>query len=491
MSQCSIPLTLTSVIVAILTTPVVTAEEPVVVGQRREIFVDYQLIDNLKATTLRMHHPQPAETVLHFDKPWEGAFCGYVTVIDTRDGRYRMYYRGLPASGRDGSDSEVTCYAESNDGIHWRKPNLRVYEIDGSKDNNVVLSGQTPASHNFSPFLDSNPDTKPEQKYKALGGNDKGLIAFVSPDGIHWIRAQKEPVFFDGVFDSQNVSFWSDAEQQYVCYFRTWSEGGYRGFRTISRTTSPDFLNWSDPQVMNFGDRPLEHLYTNQTHPYARAPHIYVGIAARFMPGRQVITDTEAAKVKVDPKYFGDCSDAVLLTTRGGNRYDRTFMESFIRPGFGLQNWVSRTNYPVLGILETGTDQLSIYIQRNYGQPTSHIRRFTLRIDGFASINAPYSGGEMITKPLSFTSDSGLISKRQLELNFATSAAGMIRVELQNAAGETIAGYSADDCDPLIGDHISRAVSWQGKTDLSQLVATPLRLRFVMHDADLYALQVP
>ena len=74
MSQCSIPLTLTPVIVAILTTPVVTAEEPVVVGQRREIFVDYQLIDNLKATTLRMHHPQPAETVLHFDKPWEGAF---------------------------------------------------------------------------------------------------------------------------------------------------------------------------------------------------------------------------------------------------------------------------------------------------------------------------------------------------------------------------------------------------------------------------------
>ena len=98
---------------------------------------------------------------------------------------------------------------------------------------------------------------------------------------------------------------------------------------------------------MSFGDdTPLEHLYTNQTHPYYRAPHIYIGIAARFMPGRKVLTKKEAEILGVNPTYFNDCSDMVIISSRGGSAYQRTFMESFVRPGIGLENWVSRSNYP-------------------------------------------------------------------------------------------------------------------------------------------------
>ena len=75
---------------------------------------------------------------------------------------------------------------------------------------------------------------------------------------------------------------------------------------------------------MKFGDTPIEHLYTNQTHAYFRAPQIYVAIAARFMPNRQVLTEEEALSLNVNPKYFKDCSDVVLMTSRGGNKYDRT-----------------------------------------------------------------------------------------------------------------------------------------------------------------------
>ena len=94
--------------------------------------------------------------------------------------------------------------------------------------------------------------------------------------------------------------------------------------------TSKDFLNWSEPKAMNYGGTPREHLYTNQTQPYFRAPHIYLSIAARFMPGRRILSPAQAKAIDVDPGYFSDCSDAVLMSTRGGTLYTRTFMDAFI-----------------------------------------------------------------------------------------------------------------------------------------------------------------
>ncbi|MDG2384807.1 MAG: hypothetical protein P8N76_24270 [Pirellulaceae bacterium] len=457
---------------------------PIEIGNRLEPFVDRHLIHALENAELRLHAPRAAESVLSFDRPWEGAFCGYTTVIKDAD-RFRMYYRGLPSAGRDGTNREVTCYAESEDGIDWHKPNLGLYEIEGSRQNNVVLAGQTPASHNFSPFLDQNPDAPADQRYKALGGTSAGLIGFVSSDGLRWKRIQSDPVFTQGLFDSQNVSFYSQSEHQYVCYFRTWTGTGYGGFRTVSRTTSKDFIHWTDPVRMSFGDTPLEHLYTNQTTPYFRAPHLYLGVAARFMPGRQVISASEAEQINVNKNYFGDCSDAVLLSSRGGSQYDRTFMESFIRPGLGLQNWVSRTNYPALGIVPTSEDEISIYLQKNYGQPTSHLQRFTLRTDGFASVHTGYNEGEMLTRPLIFGQQENV----RLLLNYATSAAGSVIVELQDEEGNPIPGFTLEDCQPRIGDRISAPISWKSGKELGDLAGKPIRVRFVLKDADLFAMQ--
>ncbi len=462
--------------------------EPIDLGTRRELFVDRFLVESLSNARLQLQRPQPAEVALKFDNPWEGPFSGYITIIKDSD-VYRMYYRGLPLAGRDGTDTEVTCYAVSADGIQWNKPNLNIYEVNGSTENNIVLMGQAPVSHNFSPFLDSKPNVPPDQRYKALGGGQSGLIAFASPDGVHWHRLQNEPVFTKGVFDSQNVSFWSAFEQQYVCYFRTWTGSGYSGFRTVSRTTSADFIHWSDPQPMTFGDTPSEHLYTNQTTPYFRAPHIYLGLAARFMPGRTVISAAAAKEVGVNAGYSHDCSDTVLLSSRGGDRYDRTFMESLLRPGLGNQNWVSRSNYAALGIVPTGESEISIYVSRNYGQPTSYLQRYTLRTDGFASVCAGYSGGEMATRLLQFAQPTPEFPTRQLTLNMSTSAAGSLRVEIQNDQGEPFEGYSLEDCDEIIGDQITRVVSWRESSDVSTLAGQPIRIRFLLKDADLFSFQ--
>ena len=446
-----------------------------------EMFVDYYLIDKMQNVELKLHHPQPAEIVIKFDKPWEGRYCGYVTVMKD-DGVFRMYYRGLPLS-RHGQEYEVTCYAESKDGITWTKPNVGLYEIQGFRENNVILAQTEASSHNFCPFLDARPGVPAAERYKAVGGSGKtGLVAYISEDGIHWKKLRDEPILTKGAFDSQNVSFWSERENCYVCYFRTWTEGEYKGFRTISRATSNDFLNWSEAVQMSFGDTPLEHLYTNQTQPYFRAPHLYVAVAARFMPNRRVVTVEQAKAFGGEARYSGDCSDGVLMTSRGGNQYDRIFMEGFIRPGIGLTNWTSRTNYPALGIVPTSSTEMSLYIQKNYGQLTHHLRRYRLRIDGFVSVNAPYEGGEMLTKPLKFAG-------RELVINYSTSAAGGLRVEMQDETGKPIPGYSIDNGDEIIGDEIERVVSWQGDADVSQLAGQPVRLRFVMKDADLYSLR--
>jgi len=459
------------------------SEQPARIGNRRELLVDGYLLDRMNNVSQKLHHPVNEGAVLNFDKPWEGNFSGYCTIIKDGD-LYRMYYRGIREAGKDGNDNEVTCYAESTDGIHWTKPSLGIYEIDGTLENNVILAHAAPATHNFSPFLDTNPNAKPTERYKAVGGTDKsGLIAYISEDGIHWKKKQEKAVFQTGVFDSQNVVFWSEHEGQYVCYFRTYADGGftaYKGFRSVSRTVSKDFVNWSAPEAMTFGDTPLEHLYTQQTSPYYRAPHIYLAIGARFMPNRQVVSQEQAAELNVNPNYYKDCSDAILMSSRGGNKYDRTFMESFVRPGIGLENWVSRSNYPVLNVVETSPAEISLYLNENYAQPSAHIKRYSLRIDGFASLFAGYDGGQVITKPFIFDGS-------ELEINYSTSAAGSVKVEILDEEEQPISGYSFPETQEIIGNEIARIVSWQKQKDVSELAGRPIRLKFYLKDADLYS----
>lgn len=458
-------------------------------GSRLELFVDEHLVDHMDGVTLRLQEPKPAGVALKFDAPWEGPFCGYPTVIQDGE-RYRLYYRGLPKAGADGSVNESTCYAESGDGIHWTKPNLGLYEVNGTWDNNCILHNAAPFSHNFSPFLDTRPGVPVAERFKAVAGTAKsGLVAWLSGDGIRWRKLREEPVFRGGAFDSQNVAFWSENEQCYLLYFRVFSEGTVNekiwqaaGYRTVSRATSKDFVHWTEPERMTFGDTPPEHLYTNQTHPYFREPSLYIALPMRFVPGRHVLTDEQAIALGVHKNYASDTAETVLLTSRGGTRYNRTFMEGFIRPGNDPGNWASRAGLTALGVVPTGPGEMSVYKQAHYAQPSAHLLRYTLRTDGFASVHAPFRGGEMVTQPFTF-------SGRKLVVNFATGAAGGIRVEVQDVSNEPIAGFTLEDSVETIGDEIERTVRWKQGSSVASLAGRTVRLRFVMKDADLYSLR--
>lgn len=429
-------------------------KEPIDIGSSLELFVDDHLIDGLSGDARRvLHHPVPANDALRLDAPWEGPVSAYFTVF--RDGdKVRLYYRGGAFAGKP----ELTCYAESPDGVTFTKPKLGLFELDGSKDNGIVWMG--PGTHNFSPFLDANPAAPAEQRYKAVAGAP--LAAFVSADGLRWRRLREEPIITKGAFDSHNLAFWDAARGEYVCYFRTFRDG----VRSIDRTTSKDFLTWSDPVTLTYGDVPPEHLYTNNILPYPRAPHLLIGLPARFVPHRQ----------KVAEHPHGGVSDALLMSSRDGVRFDR-WREAFLLPGPDPRSWTDRTNYPAWGMVQTSPTELSIYWTHHYRHDDYTLRRGTIRLDGFVSVHGGVPGGELLTRPMT-------VRGARLVINAATSAGGSLRFELCDAAGRPLPGYELGHSEVYYGDEIEHTVTWSGSPPPP---AGPVRLRVRLRDADLYS----
>ncbi len=457
---------------------------PLRIDSNRVLMVDDAFVGSRKNVELRLHAPVPREVVFRLDAPWEGPESGYVTLL--RDGPlYRMYYRG----GGDHS-RESTCLAESDDGIVWKRPVLGLVEFQGSRANNIIWTGQRKGydgSHNFTPFLDTNPAATADERYKAVtlmkvGEKEErrnALIALASADGVHWRRPFEAPIITQGSFDSQNTVFWDDEKKLYVCHLRAPREGK----RSIARTTSSDFRHWSESRLIDTGDAPNEHFYTNAIVSYGRSRGLYLGFPMRFVP------PTERGHVGRDRKTTDGLSDAVFMASRDGLHWQRHFLEAFIRPGLDPNNWggAHGNNTPAWGLLQTGPAELSLYWTEHYSndirEPTTpQLRRGTIRLDGFASIRAPYRGGEWTTKPLVFQGNS-------LRLNLSTSAVGSMAVEVRDESGEVVPGFQADDCDTIWGDELEREVTWGGRADVGALTGKPVRLRFVMRDTDLFSFQ--
>jgi hypothetical protein len=97
-------------------------------------------------------------------------------------------------------------------------------------------------------------------------------------------------------------------------------------------------------------------------------------------------------------------------------------------------------------------------------------------------VRAEAAGGEMITKPITFTGS-------RLVLNHVTAATGSVRVEIQDASGTPIPGYALADCTARTGDKMEETMSWTGGSDISALAGTPIRLRFVLQDSDVYTMR--
>ncbi len=487
--------------ISLVTFSATQAAEPIDIASRRELLVDRALIDSLPAPArLKLHHPTPREVAITFNQPWEGGASSYPTVFKDGD-IYRLYYRGhrylIDEPPLRKAQSEVVCYAESTDGIHWKKPNLGLYKWLGSDENNIIWMG-TPEAHNFAPFIDTNPSCSPGQRYKAIAGTSasKGLWTFQSADGIHWKRLSDGPVVTKGAFDSHNTVFWDAKHKRYSMYVRYFSEGKFSGLRLIGLAHSKDFKTWTDPVGIEYPNSPPQQMYTNQILPYYRAPHILFGFPTRYVakPLSKHVqqlppVDLRTKLINVDQRVGTDLSDGIFMSSRDGFSFKR-WDEAFLRPGPEAKGrWIYGDNYQSYGLFETKSkmpglsNEISMFFDEGaWIDDARCLRRYTIRLDGFVSLNAPYAGGQMTTKPLTFTGS-------QLSVNYATSAAGTLKVEIRNADGSPIPGFTLEDSEELFGDSTSQTVSWTAGSDVSSLAGKPIRLHIELKDGDLYSFQ--
>jgi hypothetical protein len=363
---------------------------------------------------------------------------------------------------------------------------LGPYEFQGSKQNNIVYRG--PEANNFAPFADGNPAARASERYKAVGSSlgtrPDELFAFSSPDGIHWRKMQAEPIL-RGEFDSHNVPFWDELSKCYRCYTRYWTNTGTSDsdaggcVRAIQNTTSKDFLHWTSPAPNRYrgvGGVELapasEHLYNNAALPCPGAPHIYLAFPTRFSPLRKKFPDYPLHGV----------SDEVFMSSRDGLTWDRTFSGAWLRPGPDPRNWTQRSNTSTPGIVQLDPAEFSLYVTEHYEWPDNRLRRLVVRRHGFASVHADAAGGEFTTRPVTF-------SGQNLILNYATSAVGSVRAEIEDETGKVFPGFSLGDMNLLFGDELDAVVTWKGGKNLSELIGKVVRFHFVLKDADLFALR--
>lgn len=479
----------------VLITAGALAQNAIVLKNQRELFADRYLVDNLHNIEQRLAVPQSGGIALKFDSKYEGSFSGaYISIINNGS-KFLMYYRGV-GEGKS-AEAQVTCLAESTDGINWTKPELNQFSIKGSPKNNVVLLGSPEqSSHNFSAFYDPNPNVPAAERYKAVGGvassvkrKNRGLYRYVSPDGIHWKRfSDSTQLFGTGGhgMDSQNILTWLPAEKSYAIYLRTWTGDKpgdttlLKGIRTIARSLSKDFKTWSAPQRMTFGDTQLENLYTNATQPYFRAPQLLVSMPFRFSPTGKVLSDQELIANGIAKSMWKGVSDAVFMTSRGGQAYDRTFMESFVRPGTNQQNWAARSTIPACGVIPTGPSEMSFFVTRAYGTKQCHVERMALRTDGFASLHAGYKEGSVLTKRV-------LLDGNSFKLNYSTSSIGYVQVVLLDENGNEVPGFGLKNAAPIRGDKIDGAVTWTSGKTIKDIRDKTVVIKFIARDADIYS----
>ena len=495
--------------------------EAIHVGRRKQLFIDDRFVADSAGVDLVMNPAQMRdEPVLVADRPWEASVAAYNTIIED-GGRYRMWYDFIPPEGDPSGITRGVAYAESSDGVRWEKPDIGLVEIAGSKANNVVIPRLPDAprgeTEGGTVLLDPNPDCRPGERYKfwtkirAIPDEDvaRGMVGqfwqMYSDDGIHWNVYPKDTEFVP--CDTQNVPLWDDRLGRYVGYGRTRNEmNGFR-VRGVGRTESEDFRTWTEMvEVFRADDEdwrwmPREEwrgrlggyvdVYTNAAMKYPYAQDVYLMLPTFLYHWASVaVVEAEGDEAGDAHVNFPDTGDVRLVTSRDGVSWTQAPGRRPFLP-VGLAGTPrSRQVYASPGVVRVG-DTLRHYF---YGTNANHSGQFDpdsgerddgvfiaeSRLDGFVSADTPYDGGWLLTPPIVF--EGG-----RLELNIDTGAGGLARVEIQDADGYPIDGFTKEDCRTLNGNSVRMPVRFDGGAELGALAGRPVRLRIETFGAKLYA----
>ena len=488
-------------------------------GQREVFWDDFNINRSLTSAELKIHEPRLEEVVFKFDAPWEGDGCNYYEVIEPAKAgiegakKYWLYYFAWRMYDDNLKQHVLNkihiCRMESDDGKHWKRPDLGLVEFGGNTHNNIVLEAvddEVGSLDNFTVFIDENPTCPKDEIFKATAGGDNKLadgmrapklFCYTSPDGLHWKKGWL--ISDKNKYDSQNVAFWDKDAEEYKLYVRDfhgyvgdWVGNG--GIRDIRLQTSKDFKTWTDAELVDFKGSEDIPLYTSAAKKYPRADRVYVGFPSRYMertewtPNYDELAGSEWRKVRtaIHPRYGLAVTDCALMVSRDGFKWDR-FDEAWMTPGIERKwNWVYGDGYPSVGFIETESglefapNEYSIYCsEKHWSNEPANLRRYTFRLDGLVSRHAPYKGAKVVTDWFKFEGD-------KLKINFSTSARGYIKVKA--FAKNLEDGHKLDEltsCE-IFGDSIERTVVFDRPLD--EFAGREIFLEFEMKEADLYSM---
>lgn len=487
------------------------------IDSRRQLFLDNALVHRTLLVRRVVHQPvrHPGNPVLKLDRPWETEACEIIppasgTVLyDEEENCFKMWY--LAAAGPKREDL-VFCYAVSDDGLIWEKPDLNRYEWRGSKSNNICLAGY----RNFpQPMVHKLPEER-GGGYRMFfwgrtpagftKGERVGLIQATSADGIGWeIDPHTNPVWPD-IHDLQCIAY--DASLGKYVTFQRWTRGanlsavpGYpdaltgeddqvwppildHSVRMVVRAESLDGLQWEhfrwilEPDL----DDPLHvQFYSMQGFPYHS---VYVGLLEIF-DERRLSLEYQLAMSRDGLNWSRVGNRETFFPTGAHNAWDGEMVTIRTVP-ITLSDKLG--NPREMRIYYTGSNWKHIHSAapnatcRELGtrsEGASGVGLATLRPDGFVSLYGGETEGDVVTCPVRLMGTTLFVN--------ADASQGSVRVSLLDKRGTPIEPYSRAESDPLNADKLSHAVSWNGKTCIGDLKGQEIRLQFHLRNAHLYS----
>lgn len=404
------------------------AQQPIEVGNRKQLFIDDRWFATSHGVHLRMNPPVKAERVIAPEMPWEQKGLQVCHTIIEHEGEYKLWYE-TGVKGKQGC-RDLMCYATSQDGVHFERRNVNVFEFDGSLDNNIVVPGGQavvmldPTGPDESRFKMlswfAEDDLWPEVQGTELRSYD--IYVGTSPDGIHWKLVK--PAALPFCHDTHNQMFYDTRLGTYVAYVRTHEHG-----RTVSRVQVDDPLSppfpYRDLPVTNIGSRgtrmpprglldvvmfcdqsdpPHTDLYTPYVHQYAWADNAYFSFPSpyRHYPVGDD-SDTLAEGQDERGRYVNDgLLEVQLGVSRDGIHWTRPDRRPYIPLGL-KGSYDGACIYMSTGMIRKGAEIWQYYLGMHYthGQPEPYdpdlgpggwLCRLVQRLDGFVSADADYTG---------------------------------------------------------------------------------------------------
>lgn len=413
------------------------------------------------------------------DKPWEKRFDNLYANIayDDEGNMYKCWYSPFVV---DNSSKGMTirqrkqvkyraprnremaiCYATSNDGLAWNKPELGLVEYEGSKANNILWRGAgdnaIPGGPHGSGIQKDLRDPDPDRRYKAFLKSKILSVAF-SADGINWGPAIACPEA-NSAGDTHNNAFWAPTLGRYVGITRTWSKS-FR--RQVAWTSSADYLNWGSTQLVLEG---LDARRQTYAMPVFFHGGVYIGLLA--------IHDQDADRVWAELAWSPDTQE-----------WHRVLPGTPLIPNAGNEgdyDWgcVYPAAYPVFR-----EDEIRLYYGGSDGLHTSWRNGFlclaTLRPDGFAGYKASTA-----TEPSLVTTGPVVRTNAPLKVSADVASGGRLVVRVLDGNQQVLA-----ESEPLTNTVSNAVVQWLDDKALKAATIRRARLQFAFQDATVYSFSV-